>query len=206
MLKEEEKYRAEGYELIVGVDEAGRGPLAGPVYAAACLFPPSFHNDDINDSKQLSEKKREELFEIVKKEALSYGIAYASVEEIDELNIYEATKLAMKRAINDIKIPYDLILTDAMPLKGFSKPVIPIIKGDAKAINIAGASILAKVSRDRLLIELDKRYPEYGFASHKGYGTKKHLEALEKYGPIEGVHRKSFAPVAAFYHQQIHLF
>lgn len=206
MLKEEEGYRKEGYSLIVGVDEAGRGPLAGPVYAAACLFPPDFKNDLINDSKQLTEKRRELLFPLIKKKALTYGIATASVEEIDSLNIYEATKLAMKRAIAQIKIPFDLILTDAMPLKGFSVPVIPLIKGDARALNIAGASILAKVSRDHFLVELDKEYPEYGFASHKGYGTKAHMLALEKFGPIEGIHRKSFAPVARFYSKQLKLF
>lgn len=206
MLKEEAHFREEGYSLIVGVDEAGRGPLAGPVYAAACLFPPDFKNEAINDSKQLSAKKREELFGLIEASALSYGIASASVEEIDTLNIYEATKLAMRRAIAMIKAPYDLILTDAMPLKGFSVPVIPLIKGDARALNIAGASILAKVSRDRYCLELDGRYPAYGFAAHKGYGTKKHMDALAAYGPIEGVHRKSFAPIAVFYQKQLKLF
>lgn len=206
MLEEEKKYRAQGFSLIVGVDEAGRGPLAGPVCAAACLLPVDFKNDDINDSKQLTEKKREALFPIIEEKALAYGIAFASALEIDKYNIYEATKMAMRRAIEQIQIPYDLILTDAMPLKGFSKPVVPIIKGDAKAENIAAASILAKVTRDHFMIELDQQYPGYGFKKHKGYGTKEHLAALEKYGPIEGVHRKSFAPVRKFYQLQVPLF
>lgn len=162
MLEEEKKYRAQGFSLIVGVDEAGRGPLAGPVCAAACLLPVDFKNDDINDSKQLTEKKREALFPIIEEKALAYGIAFASALEIDKYNIYEATKMAMRRAIEQIQIPYDLILTDAMPLKGFSKPVVPIIKGDAKAENIAAASILAKVTRDHFMIELDQQYPGYG--------------------------------------------
>ena len=206
MLEEEKKYRAQGFSLIVGVDEAGRGPLAGPVCAAACLLPIDFKNDDINDSKQLTEKKREALFPIIKEKALAYGIAFASASEIDKHNIYEATKMAMRRAIEQIQIPYDLILTDAMPLKGLSKPVVPIIKGDAKAENIAAASILAKVTRDHFMMELDKQYPEYGFKKHKGYGTKEHLAALGKYGPIEGVHRKSFAPVRKLYQIQVPLF
>lgn len=206
MLEEEKKYRKGGFSLIVGADEAGRGPLAGPVCAAACLLPMDFENEDINDSKQLTEKKREKLFPLIKERALAYGVAFASAEEIDKFNIYEATKMAMRRAIRQIKVPYDLILTDAMPLKGFDKPVIPIIKGDAKAETIAAASILAKVTRDHFMIELDGLYPQYGFRKHKGYGTKEHLLALEKYGPIEGVHRKSFAPVAKFYQIQVPLF
>lgn len=206
MLEEEKKYRLEGYRLIVGVDEAGRGPLAGPVYAAACLLPPEFLSEEINDSKKLTEKKREALFPLIKENALAYGIASCSAEEIDTYNIYEATKIAMRRAISEIRIPYDLILTDAMPLKNLQAPVIAIIKGDAKAENIAAASILAKVSRDHFMMELDEKYPEYGFRNHKGYGTKEHLAALSKYGPIEGIHRKTFSPVSDFYKKQMHLF
>lgn len=206
MLEEEKKYRLEGYRLIVGVDEAGRGPLAGPVFAAACLLPPEFLSEEVNDSKKLTEKKREALFPVIKENALAYGIASCSAEEIDSYNIYEATKIAMRKAISQIQIPYDLILTDAMPLKNLEAPVIPIIKGDAKAENIAAASILAKVSRDHFMMELDKKHPEYGFRNHKGYGTKEHLEALSKYGPIEGVHRKTFSPVSNFYKKQMHLF
>lgn len=206
MLEEERKYREAGFSLIVGVDEAGRGPLAGPVFAAACLLPIDLLDERINDSKQLTVKKREELFIYIKEKALSYGIASSSVAEIDEFNIYEATKIAMKRAIAEIKVPYDLILTDAMPLNGLSKNVIPIIKGDAKAENIAAASILAKVSRDHYMEEIAKKYPLYHFEKHKGYGTKEHLIALDKYGPIEGIHRKSFAPVKKFYIEQTKLF
>lgn len=206
MLEEEKKYRLEGYRLIVGVDEAGRGPLAGPVYAAACLLPPDFLSEEINDSKKLTAKKREALFPVIKENALAYGIASCSAEEIDSHNIYEATKIAMRKAISQISVPYDLILTDAMPLKNLPVKVIPIIKGDAKAENIAAASILAKVSRDHFMMELDEKYPEYGFRNHKGYGTKEHLAALLKYGPIEGVHRKTFSPVSDFYKKQMHLF
>jgi ribonuclease HII len=205
MLKGERVYYSSSVKLIVGVDEAGRGPLAGPVFAAAVVFPPSFKNSEINDSKKLSAKKREELFPLIIKRALGYGIASVDAPTIDRVNIYEATKMAMLEAISQIKVPYDLIITDAMPLKT-DKPLVAMIKGDANCLNIAAASILAKVSRDHYLLELDKLYPNYGFAKHKGYGTKLHLEALEKYGPIEGIHRKSFAPVAAIYNKQLKLF
>lgn len=193
-------------QLIVGVDEAGRGPLAGPVVAAACILPADYKNDSINDSKQLTEKKREELFEIIKNDAIAYGIGIIDAETIDKVNIYEATKLAMKQAINNLNHKYDLILTDAMPLKGFDVEVVPIIKGDAKCLNIAAASIIAKVTRDHMLDELDKKYPEYGFKDHKGYGTAKHMEALKKCGPIKGVHRYSYKPVAKVALQEMSLF
>ncbi len=206
MLKEERQYYSDLVSFIIGVDEAGRGPLAGPVCAAAVLFPPDFECEDINDSKQLSAKKRENLFRMVEDNSLGFGIAMASVEEIDTLNIYEATKVAMKRAIAQIKHPYQLILTDAMPLKDLSSPVIPIIKGDAKCLNIAGASILAKVTRDNYMVELEHTYPMFSFSKHKGYGTKAHMEELNKNGPIEGVHRQSFAPVAHFKETQLKLF
>ncbi len=205
MLKKEREFLSETTHFIVGVDEAGRGPLAGPVYAAAVLFSPDYENEFINDSKKLSEKKREELFETIKENALGYGIASLSAEEIDEHNIYEATKIAMRRAISMIKAPYDLIITDAMPLK-LDKPVVAMVKGDAQCLNVAAASILAKVSRDRYMEELDKKYPEYGFGKHKGYGTAFHMAAIEKYGPIEGIHRKSFAPIASYYKEQLKLF
>ncbi len=206
MLKEERQYYSDLVSFIIGVDEAGRGPLAGPVCAAAVLFPPDFECEDINDSKQLSAKKRENLFRMIEDNSLDFGIAMASVEEIDTLNIYEATKVAMKRAIAQIKHPYQLILTDAMPLKDLSSPVIPIIKGDAKCLNIAGASILAKVTRDNYMLELEHTYPMFSFSKHKGYGTKAHMEELNKNGPIEGVHRQSFAPVAHFKETQLKLF
>ena len=206
MLDFERSYYDERVKLIVGVDEAGRGPLAGPVCAAACVFPPDFICEEINDSKQLTAKKRETLFEYIKANALSYGIAFATPEEIDTLNIYMATQKAMKEAIAMINVDYQLILTDAMPLKGLGVDVVPIIKGDAKALNIAGASILAKVTRDHYMEQLEVEYPQFKFSLHKGYGTKLHLEELEKYGPIEGVHRKSFAPVKRFYSEQLKLF
>ena len=192
----QDQFYSKKVKIIVGVDEAGRGPLAGPVVAAACILSRAYKNKEINDSKQLSEKKREELFEIIKKDAIAYGVGIVSAEEIDKLNIYEATKKAMKEAIANLKHEFDLILTDAMPLKGFDVEVVPIIKGDAKALPIAAASIIAKVTRDHMMEELGKKYPEYGFEVHKGYGTKKHMDALKKYGPIKGVHRYSYKPVA----------
>ena len=192
----QEQFYSNKVKVIVGVDEAGRGPLAGPVVAAACILPRAYINKEINDSKQLSEKKREELFEIIKKDAIAFGVGIVSAEEIDKLNIYEATKKAMKEAIANLKHEFDLILTDAMPLTGYDVEVIPIIKGDAKALPIAAASIIAKVTRDHMMVELGKKYPEYGFEVHKGYGTKKHMDALKKYGAIKGVHRYSYKPVA----------
>jgi ribonuclease HII len=206
MLKKEREYYSPKVKLIVGIDEAGRGPLAGPVYAAAVVFPASFRSNDINDSKKLTPKKREALFSLIKEKALGYGIASVSAEEIDRLNIYEATKVAMLDALSQIKVPYDLVITDAMPLKGVKVPLVAMIKGDAQCLNVAAASILAKVSRDHYMDELDKRYPQYGFKKHKGYGTKEHLAALAQYGPIPSVHRKSFGPVAAYYHEQTKLF
>ncbi len=205
MLVKEKEFYSSKVHLIVGVDEAGRGPLAGPVCAAAVLFDPSYQNEEINDSKKLSEKKREELFDVIKENALGYGIALVSADDIDEYNIYEATKIAMKKAISQIKVPYQLIITDAMPLK-LETPVQPIVKGDAQCLNVAAASILAKVTRDRYMKELDQKYPEYGFAKHKGYGTAFHMEAIKKYGPIEGVHRKTFAPISSYFKEQLKLF
>ncbi len=205
MLNKETEFYSKTVKLIAGVDEAGRGPLAGPVVAAAVVFPPSYQNEDINDSKQLTAKKRDELFEEIKKNAIAYGIASVSAERIDEINIYEATKEAMRDAIKQLKGQYDLIITDAMKLS-LDKPVIALIKGDAQCLNVAAASILAKVTRDRYMEDLDKKYPEYKFAKHKGYGTKDHLEALKEHGPIEGVHRKSFRPVKEFYIEQLKLF
>lgn len=193
-------------KVIVGVDEAGRGPLCGPVVAGACILSRAYINKEINDSKQLSEKKREELYEIITRDAIAYGVGIVDAEEIDKINIYEATKKAMTMAINNLKTKFDLILTDAMPLKGFDVEVVPIIKGDAKALPIAAASIIAKVTRDRMMVELAKKYPEYGFDVHKGYGTAKHMEALKKYGPIKGVHRFSYKPVAKVALQEMNIF
>ncbi len=205
MLDKEREYYSSSVTLIAGVDEAGRGPLAGPVVAAAVVFPPTYQNEEINDSKKLSEKKREKLFEEIKENAIAYGIASVSAKEIDRANIYEATKIAMKEAIGQLKGQYNLVITDAMKLD-LDKPVIALVKGDAKCLNVAAASILAKVTRDRYLKELDEAYPQYGFAKHKGYGTKEHLEALNKYGPIEGIHRKSFKPVMEIIDEQLRLF
>ena len=202
----QDQFYSETVNLIVGVDEAGRGPLAGPVVAAACIFPRAYINKEINDSKQLSEKKREELFEIIKKDAIAYGIGIVSAEEIDKINIYEAARKAMNLAIANLKHKFDMILTDAMPLKGYDVEVIPIIKGDAKALPIAAASIIAKVTRDHMMVELGKQYPEYGFEVHKGYGTKKHMDALKKYGAIKGVHRYTYKPVAKVELCQMSLF
>lgn len=202
----QEQFYSDNISLIVGVDEAGRGPLAGPVVAGAVIFPRAYINKEINDSKKLTAKKREALFEVIKKDAIAYGIGIVDADKIDEINIYEATKLAMKEAINNLKHKYDLVLTDAMKLKGFDVPVIDIIKGDAKALPIAAASILAKVTRDHMLDELAKQYPQYGFEKHKGYGTKAHLEALKKYGPIKHVHRFSYKPVDDASHQVMNLF
>lgn len=206
MLDYQEQFYSKKIKLIVGVDEAGRGPLAGPVVAAACILSRAYINKEINDSKQLSEKKREELFELIKKDAIAYGIGIVSAEEIDRLNIYEATKVAMTEAINNLKHEFDLILTDAMPIKGFDVEVVPIIKGDAKALPIAAASIIAKVTRDHMMRDLAKKYPEYGFDIHKGYGTKKHMDALKKYGPIKGIHRFSYKPVLKASLQEMDIF
>ena len=205
MLNEEHNYYSSIIRAIVGVDEAGRGPLAGPVCAAAVVFPKDYTNDLINDSKKLTEKKREELYDEIISNALGYGIAFSSADEIDELNIYEATKKAMLEAISQIQVPSQLILTDAMPFPKHTPEVIPLIKGDARCLNIAAASILAKVTRDRHMKELQNQYPSFSFGVHKGYGTKAHMEELEKYGPIEGVHRKSFAPVRKFFQKQLSL-
>lgn len=202
----QEQFYSDKVKLIVGVDEAGRGPLAGPVVAAAVIFPRAYINKEINDSKQISEKKRKELFEIIQKDALAVGVGIVDAETIDRINIYEATKVAMKEAIKNLNHDYDLILTDAMKLENQKVEVIDIIKGDAKALPIAAASIIAKVTRDEMLNELGKKYPEYGFEVHKGYGTKKHLDALDKYGPIKKIHRFSYKPVYRSQMKQMNLF
>ena len=206
MLKKEKEFYTEEVRFIVGTDEAGRGPLAGPVCAAAVLFPPEFSCEEINDSKQLTMRKRESLYRMIEENALGFGIAMVSAPDIDRLNIYEATKVAMKHAISEIRHPYQLILSDAMPLSDLPAPVVPIIKGDAQCLNIAAASILAKVTRDRYMVQLENLYPMFSFSKHKGYGTKAHLEELARNGPIEGIHRKSFAPVAHYKDIQLKLF
>ncbi len=187
----EEKYTNEGYRVICGCDEAGRGPLAGPVVAAACVLPQGLYIEGLNDSKKLSEKKREALFEVIKAEAVAYSIASASVEEIEEINILNASMLAMKRAIEGLSVKADFALIDGNVVRGFDIDAVAVVKGDATSPSIAAASILAKVTRDRLLCEYDKEYPEYQFAKHKGYGTKIHTEAIKKYGVLP-IHRRSF--------------
>ena len=195
MLNFEENYYTDKIKIIVGVDEAGRGPLCGPVVAACCILPKEYKNEHINDSKKLSEKKREIAYKEIIENALDYGIGIVDAKRIDEINIYEATKEAMDIAISKLKISYDLILTDAMKLQNEKVEVIPLIKGDAKCECIAAASIIAKVTRDHILEEYDKKYPQYGFKSHKGYGTKKHIEAIKQYGIIKDFHRESYEPI-----------
>lgn len=192
--KYERELREKGITLIAGVDEVGRGPLVGPVVAACCILPLEFNLDGLTDSKKLSEKKRDYFFEEIKKQAISYGIGIVSEKIIDEVNIYEATKIAMKEAINNMNVKPEHILIDAMPLD-LDIPTTSIIKGDLKSITISAASVLAKVTRDRMLVELDKKYPMYDFKNNKGYPTKKHLEAIEKYGILDE-HRRSYGPVA----------
>ncbi len=183
-------------QLVVGIDEAGRGPLAGPLTVAGVIFPIGYENPDIYDSKALSEKKREELFQTIQEDALWFEIIQVEPEEIDKHNIYRADQIAMEQIANDSKAP--VVLTDAMPLLIDDKKIIPLIKGDQKSISIAAASILAKVTRDHTMLAYDKEYPEYGFAKHKGYPTKQHLEALHTYG-VTKIHRKSFGPVREEY-------
>lgn len=181
----------EGFELICGVDEAGRGPLAGPVCAAAVILPRDIEIPGLNDSKKLSEKKREELFDLIKEKAISYGIAFASVEEIEELNILSATFLAMNRAIAQLSPKPQLALIDGNRTKGIEIESRCVVKGDSKCADIAAASILAKVTRDRYMLQMSEKYPQYHFDKHKGYGTKLHYEALREFGPSE-IHRLSF--------------
>lgn len=206
MLAYEKEFFEQGYHLIVGCDEAGRGPLAGPVVAAACILPSDYHNEDINDSKKITDKKRRALLDEIENHAIAFGIGIVSAEKIDEINIYQASRLAMNMAIENMAHQFDLVLTDAMPLFGYDVPVIDIIKGDAKAQCIAAASIIAKVTRDEMMESLDELYPQYGFKHHKGYGTKEHLLALDKYGPIPGIHRYTYGPVQRAMNEQLSLF
>ncbi len=180
-----------GYMSVCGVDEAGRGPLAGPVCAAAVILPKGLILEGVNDSKKLTEKKREALFDVVKENAISYSIAFASVEEIEELNILNATMLAMQRAVEGLGVPADFAYIDGNRLPDLSIPAEYIIKGDARSMSVAAASILAKVSRDRLMLNFAEIYPGYGFEKHKGYGTKVHTDAIKELGPCP-IHRMSF--------------
>lgn len=190
-LEFEKEALAKGYKSVCGVDEAGRGPLAGPVCAATVILPEGVIIDGVNDSKKLSEKKRESLFDVIREQALSYSIAYATVDEIEEINILNATMLAMRRAIDGLDIKADYAMIDGNKIPPIDIDAECIVKGDAKSMSIACASILAKVSRDRLLYKYAEEYPMYGFDKHKGYGTKVHREAILKYGPCP-YHRKSF--------------
>lgn len=190
-LEYEQNAISKGFTSVCGVDEAGRGPLAGPVCAAAVILPENTVIEGVNDSKKLSEKRRESLFEVIKSTAVSYCIAYATVEEIENLNILNATMLAMKRAVEGLDVKSDYAMIDGNRMPDLSIDGECIVKGDAKSMSIACASILAKVSRDRLLYEYAKEYPQYHFDKHKGYGTKVHVEALKEYGPCP-YHRMSF--------------
>ena len=187
----ETELREAGYQSVCGVDEAGRGPLSGPVVAAACILPAGCVIPGLNDSKKLTPKQRDRLFDAVRESALSYAVGMASPEEIDELNILNATMLAMRRAIEELPVPADFALIDGNCARGIAIPHKTVISGDALSVSIAAASILAKVTRDRICLENDREYPEYGFAKHKGYGTKEHMDALRRLGPCP-LHRRSF--------------
>ena len=181
-----------GFSCICGVDEAGRGPLAGPVCAAAVVLPEGAVIEGLDDSKKLTEKKREKLYDVIKKTAVAYSVAYGTLEEIETVNILEATYLAMNRAIEGLSVKPDFALIDGNRVpRGIKIPCETIVKGDSKSMSVAAASVLAKVTRDRLMLEYDKKYPEYNFKKHKGYGTKEHTELIKQYGPCE-IHRLSF--------------
>lgn len=190
---EKELYK-QGINVIGGTDEAGRGPLYGPVVAACVVLPKDFHLEGLNDSKKLSEKKRNIFYDYIVENTV-YGVGIIEPEEIDKINIYEASRQAMIKAIREVQkqVKLEYVLSDAMPID-IDVPVMPIIKGDAKSMSIAAASVIAKVTRDRILYEVDKKHPEYGFKNHKGYPTKKHLEAINKYGLIDG-YRKTYGPI-----------
>ncbi len=198
----EEALYDQGNQLICGVDEAGRGPLAGPVVVAACILPPFLRIEGINDSKQLTAKKREELFKIIVKNAVAYQIVFVSEADVDLLNIYQATKKGMLEVIRGLEVTPDHVLIDAMPLGELKIPHTSIIHGDARCASVAAASILAKVTRDEFMEKMDVKYPNYGFKKNKGYGTKAHMEALEKYGPCP-IHRKTYAPVSKYFSRQM---
>lgn len=202
----EQEFYSDKVQLIVGCDEAGRGCLLGPVYAGAVILPKDFSHELINDSKQLSEKKREEAYQVIIENAIAWGVGFCTPEEIDEINIYNASRLAMERAIENMNHQYDLIITDCMKMPKAKVEVIDLVHGDAKAQCVAAASIIAKVTRDHVCYELDKKYPEYNIKKNKGYGTKDHLEALKKYGPVKGLHRFTYGPIKSLFIEKITLF
>lgn len=207
MLEGEKELYKQGYARILGTDEAGRGPLAGPLYVAAVIFPKGYENPGIDDSKKLTEKKRECLFGEIVRDALAYGIVRIGVKEINELNIYEASRRGMRMLVESLALNHpDFVVTDCMPLPGLTLPYLHPAKADATYLSVAAASILAKVSRDREMERLDLLYPAYGFAKNKGYGTKAHLDALNSKGPIKGVHRESFEPVRSILQKDLLLF
>ena len=187
----EDGFFSGGVGTICGVDEAGRGPLAGPVYAAAVILPPHLDIPGLTDSKKLTDKKRRELFPIIQEQAIAYGIGFATEKEIDEINILQATYEAMRQAIGNLSVKPDLLLNDAVTIPKVEIPQVPIIKGDAKSISIAAASIIAKVYRDRLMVQYDEIFPGYGFAGNKGYGSQAHMDAIRTLGPTP-IHRRSF--------------
>lgn len=191
MLEYEKKAYSKGYKYVCGVDEAGRGPLIGPVVAAACILKEGAHIEGVNDSKKLSEKKREELYEIIIKEAVSYSVGIIDEKTIDDINILEATRIAMKEAIEGLNVKTDFALIDAEKKLDIKVPYLPIIKGDSLSESIAAASIIAKVTRDRMIRKIANKYPNYNFESNKGYGTKEHIDAIKKYG-LTDIHRKTF--------------
>ncbi|MBN2087603.1 ribonuclease HII [Candidatus Peregrinibacteria bacterium] len=195
MYKQEQDLKSKGYKHICGVDEAGRGPLAGPVVAAAVIMPEGYRNELINDSKQLTAMQREQLFIDIKNNALTYAVGVVLHSKIDEIGILNATKLAMRQAINKLNPRPDFILTDAVPVNIMDIPQMPIIKGDAKVFSIAAASIIAKVHRDHLMMKYDKKYPDYNFGVHMGYGTEVHLKAIKEHGACP-IHRMTFSPLS----------
>ena len=202
----EQQFYSDKVKLIVGCDEAGRGCLLGPVYAGAVILPQDFSHELINDSKKLSEKQREKAYKVIIENAVAWGVGFCTPEEIDEINILNASRLAMERAIENMNHNYDLIITDCMKMPKAKVEVIDLVHGDAKAQCVAAASIIAKVSRDHVCYELDKEYPQYNIRKNKGYGTKDHLEALKKYGPVKGLHRFTYAPIKALFIEKITLF
>lgn len=204
MYSHEEELQDNGFNFVCGVDEVGRGPLAGPCVVAAVIMPLTSRIEGINDSKKLTAKKREKIYEQIMEEAIAVGVSFISESQIDELNIYQAAKMGMLDAISKLSVTPDYVLIDAMPLSELEIPHKSIIHGDAKSASIAAASIVAKVVRDRYMDEMDEKYPGYGFAKHKGYCTKMHVEALEKLGPSP-IHRKTFAPVSSYYSKQMSL-
>lgn len=188
-------YYQQGFKVIAGCDEAGRGPIAGPVVAAAVILPKDFHDPRIDDSKQLQAATRNTLFSLIQTKALSYAITIIDVDTITKINILEASRLGMQLSLEKLKVRYDAVLSDAMTLPKQKVPVFPLIHGDALSQTIAASSILAKVTRDQIMVALDQQYPHFHFAEHKGYPTPLHLSLLKKYGPIQGIHRPTFGPV-----------